>query len=400
MRRNHPIPWFSTVWKTAVALLFVPSVVLAIPDDLRNFLREGDLNLSAGALAISHEYAGAETPDQGIGIGYMQVRYRTPDRHGLSLGAAWVVVAPFWENHRGDFDDICPADNNLRDLYASWTLPATRTAITAGRFKIAMSGLDGDSHQAVRLVSEDVPGLRLQLAVVDRWVNNARIHPNFLGMERWRDADDLHDGAGGQYWLGSLAWTPYADALVEPFMAYQKNVMFMRGVDWNFPLPLGDRHAVGFDGNFTQYGNEWPEEIKPGYEDVLSWIAHAYWRRDSVILGVGWHGVGDNRGNLGAGLFFWIDPLTVDETIPYNDFNNAQLYYADAKIRLDNLRATFRYGFGVNRAIDVDSHEINALVFYDITPSLQWAGIVSWNRYSGDVLPHYTRIGAMLKVTY
>lgn len=117
-------------------------------------------------------------------------------------------------------------------------------------------------------------------------------------------------------------------------------------------------------------------------------------------VGIGWHGVNRRRGNLGAGLFFWIDPLTVDDTIPYDDRNDAQLFYADARIKRESLDLTLRYGYGINRAIEANSHEINILAYYTLTKSWTWGWLMSINVYSGEDLPDYTRVGTILTYAF
>ncbi len=393
-------------WLSSVSCLVFSGLAASVlagnaGDAVADYFGAGELKLSAGGVFSLHNYGDSAQSGRGIGLGFMEVRYVTPETYGLQFGAWWFALKKVWENHDGDFERYCKDDNDLRKLYAQWAAPSTKTAIKGGRFLMnEMPGLDGNSHQGVQVVCEDVPGVRLRAGVVNRWVNNSRIHMNFLGMSGWEDVDSVHEEAGQELWLGSSKFDLPGGGYIEPFIAYQQNVMLLYGADADLPVEIAEGRTVGLDGTFSVYGNKTPRDIEPDYQDVYSWLIHGYYAFNDIKLGLGWYGVSNHRGDLGAGIFDWIDPLTVDETMPYDDYNNAQLYYTDAKIKLAPCDIVLRYGYGNNKAYDIKSHEINALVFYNITKSVQLSAFVSWNRYSGDMLSDYTRIGSVLRYTY
>ena len=370
-------------------------------DGVADYFGAGDLTLSAGGIFNIHNYEDSAQSGKGIGLGFLEIRYVTPETYGLQFGTWWFALKEVWENHDGDFERYGKDDNDLRKLYARWAVPSTKMQIKGGRFLLDdMPGLDGNSHQGVQVVSEDLPGVRLRAGVVNRWVNNSRIHMNFRGMSGWEDVNDVHEQAGRELWIASSKFDLPSGGHIEPFISYQQKVIMLYGVDADFPVEIVPGQTVGLDGTVAVYGNQTPREIEPDYQDVYSWLLHGYYAFSDIKLGLGWYGVSNHRGDLGAGIFDWIDPLIVDDTMPYDDYNNAQLYYTDAKIKLTRCDIVLRYGYGNNRAYHIKSHEINALVFYHITESVQLSAFVSWNRYSGDMLSDYTRIGSVLRYTY
>lgn len=170
--------------------------------------------------------------------------------------------------------------------------------------------------------------------------------------------------------------------------------MFVPGVKWDFGNNLAPDRRIGFDGIYAAYLNRWPPS--PGLPERACMYLSRLLRGVPLGVGGGWHGVSNHQGDLGAGLFFWIDPLTVDITIPYDDRNRSQLFFADAEFAGDRLDLILRYGYGIATPINVYSHEVNVLAFYSLSESVRLAGLVSANRYSGSFLSHYTRIGATI----
>lgn len=362
--------------------------------------RFGSLDADVGALSILHQYDGAT--DKGLGAAFLQLRYRSPELAGARLGAWWLGLRQLGESHPGDYDALCETSQALRELHVTLPLPGSlkSSRLQIGRFDMRSTAMDGNSHQGIAWQFESDTDLRLEVGLIERWAKYNRIHLNFQGLTEWGDISDVHPQAGDQFWFTQLR-IPFGETgMVEPFLRYQDRVMLVSGLNWDLgrSMPAGAR--IGLDGTLAHYGNRWPRALKPDYQDVFSWLVHGYRQFGSLRVGIGWHGVNDRRGNLGAGLFYWIDPLMVDETIPYDDRNAAQLFYADAKLKRDRLDLTLRYGYGVNRAIDLDSHEIDILTYYNLTPSLTWGWLVAINVYSGDLLPDYTRIGTILSYAF
>ncbi|MDD2237586.1 MAG: hypothetical protein PHG65_10310, partial [Kiritimatiellae bacterium] len=323
------------------------------------------------------------------------------ERAGLQFGAWWLAAKKIWQNHPNDYDAIYSKDSDLRELYAKWNTPFTKSSIQAGRFGMTMTALDGNSHQGVQVMNEDIPHLVLRAAVIDRWINNDRVDMFYKGITGWVDANDVREGSGREYWLGSAAFDWNEQAGITPFIGYQEEVMAMYGADLYVVHKLDGGRAVGVDATMVVYGNETPREVQPDYEDVFSWLVHGYVNLNTnLMLGLGWYGVSDDRGDIAAGLFDTFDPLEEDDTIPYNDQNNAQLYYTDAAWNFDPFDLTLAYGYGVNDAIDVKSHEVDAVLTVDLTKSLQAKAYASYNTYSGDEVSDFTKMGLSLIYSY
>lgn len=364
----------------------------------------GTLAIDLGALGIEHQYQGA--PDAGLGLGFVQLRYRSPavspQTPGPRLEALAFAVRPAWEQYPGDFDDRCAVEQALRELHL--TLPVAGGEAQFGRADWAGTAMDGNAHQGVEWRGALWPGATLRLGMIGRWVKHQRIHLNFRGLTEWQAVSDVHPDAGDAFWHGALTLQLGKQGFVEPFWRYQAGVMQVTGVDWDLGRTASGGW-FGFDGSLARYGNRWPARLQPDYEDVFSWLLHGYRRFDGtrvgdVRVGLGWYGVNNRRGDLGAGLFYWIDPLMVDETQPYDDGNNARLLYADAAILSRALNVTLRYGYGVNHAIEITSNEIDLVAYYQVNPSLRLGWLLSINTYSGDRLPDYTRIGSMLTYSF
>ncbi len=152
--------------------------------------------------------------------------------------------------------------------------------------------------------------------------------------------------------------------------AHQGKVMTLYGFEGDFPYAISKDETLGVEGAYVLYANRTPTHVRAGYEDVHAWLVHGYWKKGDLMFGAGWHGSSNNRGHQGAGIFDWIDPLTVDEIVPYSSGNNAQLFYTDAKYKLKQSNFIFRYGYAIDRSIAVHSHEVNLIAYHHLTPKL------------------------------
>lgn len=394
------------VWFFLSACLFAGVALAGEPaakpvDVVADYFKAGDFTLQAGVAATLVEYTESDESCPGYIFGLLQLQYTTPERAGLQFGAWWLGAKDATENHPGDYDTIYTQDSDLRELYAKWNTPFTKSSIQAGRFGISMTALDGNSHQGIEVVNQDVPHLTLRAAVVNRWINNDRVDMYYKGITGWVDVDDASDEAGHEFWLGSAAFDWNSAAGITPFAAWQEDVMGMYGADFYVKHGLDGGRAVGLEGTLAMYANETPSELQPDYEDVFSWLIHAHVDLSAELtLGIGWYGVSDDQGDITASLFDTFDPLEEDSTVPYNDQNNAQLYYTDATWNYEPVSLSLAYGYGINDAVDMDSHEVDAVLTVKITESLQAAAFASWNHYSGDELSNYTKTGASLIYTY
>ena len=259
------------------------------------------------------------------------------------------------------------------------------------------TAMDGNSHQGLVLASDELGPISLRAGAIKRWSKYNRIHMNFLGMTGWQAVSDVHPQDGDWFLFAGLRTELSDGGYLEGFIRHQDRVMQVQGLQWKLALGQFRGRDMAFDGVLARYVNLWPANLRPDYGDVNAWRLR--WSRDygDLSYGIGWHGVTRRRLNLGAGLFFWIDPLTVDLTIPFDDRNDSQLYFVDARTRRPSgTDFLFRYGFGVNRAINVNSHEVNLIVRRALTARLDVSGFASINRYSGDTLPDYIRTGVLL----
>ncbi len=390
-------------WSVLFAGILVgwASAAEPVTDVAADYFQAGAFTLQAGVAASFVENQDESEICPGFMFGLLQMQYTTPERAGLQFGAWWLGAKNIWQNHPDDYDTIYTQDSDLRELYAKWNTPFTKSSIQAGRFRMKMTGLDGNSHQGAEVINQDIPHLTLRAAVIDRWINNDRVDMFYKGITGWVDANDVREGSGREYWLGSAAFDWNKQAGITPFIGYQEDVMAMYGADLYVAHKLDEERTVGMNATMVVYGNETPHEVQPDYDDVFSWLVHSYVTLNTnLMLGLGWYGVSDDRGNIAAGLFDTFDPLEEDRTIPYNDQNNAQLYYADATWSFDPFDFTLVYGYGVNDAIGVRSHEVDAVLSVELTESLQAKAFATYNTYSGDEVSDYTKMGLSLIYTY
>lgn len=365
------------------------------PDDIRSYLASGTFNGEIGLVSISHEYRGSDE-DRGNALGFLQLKYKSIDTLGLHWGAWWYGVQSAWEMHPGDYDRLCKADSSLRECFVSWTIPESETTATIGRFSMRQTTIDGRSHQGIQLISTDIPDITLRAGAFHRWSRYNRIHVNFQGMTGWYEVDAVHEDAGDLFWFGSIRKHGQDSDYVELFGRHQDKVMSVIGTEWNYARPVSSDRRIGVDGTFAYFENAWPDRLQPEYEDAYTWLIHASLKTESLSFGIGWHGISDHTADIGVGPYFWIDPLIVDDTLPYNDRNRAQLFYADADASLGMFDFNFAYGYGINNAIEVNSHEFNATGKVHLRQDLSFEIMVSWNIYEGDTLADYVRTGTLL----
>ncbi|NCC53273.1 MAG: hypothetical protein EOM20_18955 [Spartobacteria bacterium] len=380
----------------------IPLAVAQQPsrDVVADYFKAGALKLDVGTAATLYQYEEKGKSDPGVAFGFLQLRYTTPERGGLQFGAWGLAAKDLWENHNGDYDALYTQDSDLRELYARWKIPATKTTIRGGRFGLVMTGLDGNSHQAVEICSEDIPHLSLRAAVINRWINNDRVDMYYKGITGWEDVDDVSTECGNEFWMGTATITLGELGTLEPFIGYQEHLMMLYGTDINLAHTVAEGQSIGLDAILAMYGNKTPDEGMADYGDVFSWLAHVGYTVDNITAGIGWYGVSDDEAHIAAGIFDTFDPLDEDMTIPYDDQNHAQLYYVDLNASFKAVTIALAYGYGVNKAVDVDSHEIDAALTGNITPSVQWAVFSTYNRYSGDLLSNYLKSGLSLTYSY
>ena len=379
-----------------IGLLFVTfSFAEGTNDVLHRFLSEGEVEGQVGVAFNLIANRDSDKPDQGLAWGLMELGYTTPSLYGFKVGAYGIFVQEIWENHDGDYKNVYTKDADLRNLFISYTLASNM--IVAGRCPFYKNAaMDGDSYQGLEVSICSIPYASIHACVIDRWINNDTTFFDADGITGWEDIDNVNHEAGHEFYGGSLSIEIPKTGHLSPFINYQEHVMTVYGSSLDLRFALTDILSLGFDSTYAIYANEVPETIKADYEDVSSWIAHASLQHDQFSLGFGWYDVSDDHGDTMAGMFDSIDPMENDDLFPYDDRNNAHLWYIDGKLTIHPILFQAAFASGQNDALKSWSRELDLWLYYNITDYLQWSGYYVWTDYETDVIPSYTQVGSSI----
>lgn len=390
----------------AFFLLFVSIGFLPIPvqaeagaesDPISGFILDGSLSGTFGSAASLLDYREGDDPNRGLAWGLINLKYRTPELYGFSLGTWLVGVQEIWQEHRGDYDGVFAHELDLRNLNLSFKVPSTSLDLTLGRVRFLRNpSMDGDSHEGIGASCLLLDGLEAYAALVHRWINNDNTDLNAKGITGWVDVEDVNDRAADVFLSLMLSWSPWEEVSVSPYFDYQENVMAVVGCELLGAVPLDGEWSLGFDGIYAYHGNLVPDSIAPGYENVDELLLHGCLAWRSFSLGAGWYWISDDRGDIMAGLFDTFDPLEKDDYYPYDDLNDASEVYLDFQADFDPVRLELYWAWGKNRAYDVRTQEFNLWAYWDIVESLELAGFLVWTDYDAGDIPDYNQFGSSL----
>jgi len=404
----------SYIWKKIVVVLFVLSLVSTViaeqiiqpktkrPDHVNRFFEAGKFSGSVGAGFNLQEYEGGTNSNPGLAWGFINVQYVTEDFHGFRVGAWWIGVHDIWENHDGNYEAVYTQDSDLHNLYGEYQIPSSKTILTVGRSDfIKNPSMDGDSHQGVQLVVDDIPHVSLKLAAINRWTKHSCTDPQADGILGWYDVDESEDflveesDAGDIFYAGMLSYQVVEPLSITLFSDYQSDVMLVYGGKFDTSLPVNDKLKWDVDGIFARYNNQTPDAVAD-YSSVNEWLIHTSLGGDVFSVGVGWFAVGRQTADTGAGMFNNIDPLQNDDIVPQNPENDVNLYYIDSKVTLSPVVLTMAYGHADNRGVDCNSDEIDIFFTVDITQSITLDGYITWMNFDSDAYENYFKGGTTI----
>lgn len=272
-----------------------------------------------GVILKLDDYRSETDLNTGVGLGFLELGGLGPSLGGIEFGLNWFGLAEIWERRTGDFKRCCVDTRDFREAFVRWQPSDAASGVQAGRFRIRMPGLDGHSHLGIEAVWEQSPALVVRAAMIDRWIDNSLTILNFRGVSGWRDVGDIAPGAGDQFWLASVRSEFGPQGFIEAFAGYQSKIMLLHGLEYGWSFAQSEARSWGLDGIVAVYGNEWPRTPETAdYRDVLSWRIHLRRHVAPWTLGIGTFGVSDDPGDLGAGIFDWFTPMTVDAIIPFD----------------------------------------------------------------------------------
>jgi len=257
--------------------------------------------------------------------------------------------------------------------------------------------MDGDSHLGVGLAINPVQNATIYFSAINKWINNDRTNFNAKGISGWIDVNEVNDDAGDIFFalMGDLK--PINNLNIFPYFEYLENVMAVGGGEIIYEIPIAERFIGIINGIYAYHANQVPRSIQPDYEDVQSARIHLGIIRDIISLGGGIYWVSDDRGNIMSGIFDTFDPMEKDTYYPYDDLNHAILYYITASLVCEPVTVETAFGMGKNKAHDVDTREFDLWIYWDIVPSLEWGGYLTWNDFSGaNADPDFIQSGSSL----
>ncbi|MEA1927993.1 MAG: hypothetical protein U9N73_07280, partial [Candidatus Auribacterota bacterium] len=257
--------------------------------------------------------------------------------------------------------------------------------------------MDGDSHLGIGLTFTPVENANIYFSVINKWINDDRTAFNAKGISGWDDVNKANDDAGDVFFalMGDLK--PIDKLNILPYFEYLESVMAVGGCEVIYEIPISEEFTGDINGIYAYHANQVPRSLEPDYEDVQSGLIHLGIDRGFISFGGGLYWISDDRGKITAGIFDTFDPLEEDDYYPYNDLNHVVLYYVDASLDLEPVRVEAAFGAGKDRAQDVDTQEFDLWIYWDILPSLELGGYLTWNDFSGDGAdPDYIQSGSSL----
>jgi hypothetical protein len=373
-----------------------------VTDDLYYFIANGELSGNIGAAFNLRDYHSRGPKDQGLAWGLMDLKYRTPELYGFKAGTWLVGAQKLWQQEQGYYDKIFTQDFDFREIYLEYTTPGEIGTIAGGRKKYKKNpSMDGDSHLGVGLSLTPIENATIYFSAINKWINNDRTDFNAKGISGWIDVSEVNDDAGDIFFalMGDLE--PVNNLNILPYFEYLQDVMAVGGCEVIYEFPIAEKFIGVINGIYAYHANQVPRSIKPEYEDVQSALFHLGVASDFFSLGGGIYWLSDDQGNIMAGIFDTFDPLEKDTYYPFYDQNHAALYYIDATICFEPITVEAAFGMGKNWAHDVVTREFDLWIYWDILPSLELGGYLTWNDFSGDeALPDFIQSGSSLLLKF
>jgi hypothetical protein len=154
--------------------------------------------------------------------------------------------------------------------------------------------MDGDSHQGVQLLSEDIPSVILTLSAINRWIENATTDYSMDGIDKsWRDCNDDPEGASSTaYMLFARINLLEEELTLSPFLGHQSGVLSTYGASLEFSQAINDKLSVGLDGTYAFYEEDTDDSSD---EDASSYLAHATVFYANFWIGSGYYVMSDDN---------------------------------------------------------------------------------------------------------
>ncbi len=261
--------------------------------------------------------------------------------------------------------------------------------------------MDGDSHLGVGLTFTPLENAKFYFSVINKWIDNDRTAFNAWGVSGWVDVNEANEGAGDVFFALAGDIKPVKALKILPYFEYLENVMAVGGCEVITEIPITEGFTGVITGIYAYHANQVPRSVKPEYEDVQSALFHLGVNSDFISLGGGIYWLSDDQGNIMAGIFDTFDPMEKDTYYPFYDRNHATLYYLDATLSLEPVTVETAFGMGKNRAHNVETRELDLWIYWDIPPSLELGGYLTWNDFSGDeAFPDFIQSGSSLLLKF
>jgi len=399
----------SKEWKKLVLVFVIVFAAVAVmakvteaSDPVDTFFRAGTPSGSVGIGMNLQEFEGSTNNGPGMAWGFVSLKYKTEAFYGFRAGGWWIGVHDLWENHDGDYETVYTQNSDIRNFYALYQPPSTKTVLTVGRADFVKNpSMDGDAHQGLQLVVDDIPRASLKLAAVNRWTKHSTTDFDADGILGWADVSSGDDfatenpDAGDVFYAGTLSYRVVDPVSLAIYSDYQADVMLVYGATFDSSVPVSDSLKWGVDAIFARYNNKTPKSVAD-YDNVNEWLVHTSLGGDVFSLGLGWFAVGNSALDTTAGIFNNFDPLENDDLDTAGPGNDVNLYYIDSTITLDPVKLSLAYGRTDNQSVDSNSDEIDVFFTVDITESTKLEGYITWMSFSSDAYDNYFKGGTTL----
>lgn len=383
-----------------------PSVLQAI----EKALADGNSSVKTGVSAFFEDQNSAA--NKGFVFGFIQGDYQTKNYDGLSAGAGFVFAPEIWEDKSGDYDSKFSAPAKVRRLYLRYDFTDwDNTYLAGGRVGLADSPIThGDAGDGLTgSVGGPLPFTFTGTAIT-RWVHHAKASwdGHISGTEQVKN---FYPDAGDVFLNANVEIPVRSGFTVTPSVAYQQHVLAVYAATAELVVPV-ETFGEGVRWRTEVIGAFHENEATSSVTEANDFDSHASSGRiftglesNQGSIGVGAYALSDDKLNLDPGAFSHFDPLNDDDLFPFNDENDAQLFYTKGTYSLGSLDLEAHFGAGRNSSRDVssDSYEVDLTAVYHFSKKLslkiEYSTVQFENqdvRDGGD----YQKGGGMLRYTF
>jgi hypothetical protein len=344
---------------------------------LEKALAEGSASVKTGISAFFENQDSAQ--NKGFIFGFVQGDYQTRTYDGFSIGGGFVFAPEIWEENSGDYDSKFSSPAKVRRLFLRYDATDWKnTYLVGGRIGLADSPIThGDAGDGVTASLQGPLPVTLTGTAITRWTHHAKA--SWDGhISSTEQVKDFYPEAGDVFLNVNLEVPLGSRVTVTPSIAYQEHVLAVYATTAELVLPLeavgkGVRWKTEVVGAFHE------NEAIPSVTAANDYDSHASSGRfftalenDRASLGVGVYALSDDKLKLDPGAFSHFDPLDDDDLFPFNDENDAQLFYTKATYTLGALDLSAHFGAGRNSsaAVRSDSYEIDLQATYHFSKHL------------------------------